>query len=1506
MAGSYLKSLQLAKQIEQKAKEASKKKADAEARLQVAEGILERCKKLNADIDLGKKAIAETNAALESKDFDLALDKSERAVETSKKIFKERILSILKGADEIVQIVTESGDEASQLKQLIADVKSSMDKDDFDETIKLAEETYDLSQKALHEHYAKTYSKAQQIILKAKDIGENVEDFQRELRDTKEMIESEDYRAAIATVNSLLASATDIVKSRIKADIDSAEDSVLAAEDLGTDVSKLREYIDKARESLESMEFEEAASYVRRAQSECEKATSSKILEDIRKLREDIRIVKRHEGDAEAAQALIEAASKAMRDKNIAEATKSIEKARSALKDAQFKIVLQAISKSKDNFVLAKKLNLDIGKPITTLNEARDKLQKGLFEEAIAAAEQADKEVTEILSAFRNAQSGLEKLAMMIKQAEDAGIEIPSDVNMFGQVRTALANKDFVQADAKAKSGIEAIEKHVRKAAQEKILDAESLISIAGQLGIDPTEAKEQLRIANEEISELNSLEAFRRAVMSIEASNKAYHEVLTDTASALESFLDDCSKSFDVTEFRSSLNDAKQLIYSSQYIDALSRITDIKENLEKRGIDEAKRLIGDAEIKISEVEAAGVDASDLRLMVKKADEALQKGVLEVAVATAKETIQDADEALEEVAQKALFSLKAVLDSAKSNSMDTTKWRAYYKQAKELLEAGEYSSSYQTSSKSLSEINRFTQEQQILLGKLSRCEELLSEAAKNNIDVSAAAKLLEESKSDLASLSIDDAERKIAEAENILEKLMGMYLAAKLIMSLKVSLGFTDSENLTPEGVRQSLEEAKAAMKERNYDLALASAKKARAELDELLKSKSEEEIASIATLIADAKNVGVDTSRPEKLLEQARNEFEQQEYESCLKSAKSAREEIDQIRDLSSKSAFEIRIAKERIRDAEMIGIDMSEPRAILAQAVDSLNSHKYAIAFELARKISNEASEIAKKNLQGLLQKLARRITYAEKDGTYVDDARSLLDEAKSSFEVANFQEAVKKIISCEQELERADLQRSLAMGALGVAKEKISSAEKDMLAVAAAKEIYEKAEEAMREKKFESAIELSISVGDEIERIRRQAEGCRLDMNSLTDRLSRLRKIGLELAEIEKIRQKAEEALQNGAFTECREYCIDGERLISVELEKIINEKLSKAEILLDLASSLGLPDDNDYRAMLDAAQVSAREGLWDVAFEETQKTSQSVESYLKEKLYSAISDIRAKSSVVAKSGASVAIVEQELKKIEKMMEEGEYELSFKSIIESESLLSKIESLHKDYLDAKYAAESAVTVAKRFGIPTRESDRLIAMAEIERESDYSSAIELLKDARENIQASMDRFNPDVSVSLLPVELKQDQRAMIDIELANKGKALAKDLKLEFFGSNMDVESVPEVAPLKAGETRRISVPVVPRRIGDAQISVTVTAKRIFDGKEYQFSAKSDVIVLPKEPTARIARATEPAKCASCSGKIKPGFDIAICNKCNSIAHLACAKRTRKCGNCGATLEF
>jgi len=1504
VAGSYLRSLQLAKQLEQKAKEASNKKAEAEGKLQKAEAILEFCKKINAETDEIEKILAETVATLESRDFDLAQAKAAQAVNTAKNIFIAKIRSILDGAEEIVTLISEVGGEPEQLKKLKSDTNSALEDENFEKSMKLAEQTWDASQKALHEHYANAYSRAQQILLKAKKQGEEVEDLESDLRGTKSQIDSENYTAAMSALKNVIETASELLSSRISSELDSIEDSILSAEDLGAATDRIKENLSKARELLKSGDFDEATSIAKRAESECEKTISGKLHKEMRALREEIRATKKRAVAVDEMVDMLDEASKAAKEHEITSAIRLMDKARSALKEAQFQVVLQAIARSRDRFILSNKLDIDISGAITLLNEARKKLRKGRFEEAINAADEAETEIETALSAFNQAKESMEKLTKLGNDVEMIGLELPSDMNFFQEAKEALADKDFVKVAQRAGAGINAINKLARRAAEEEVGSAEDIIAIIGQLKVKASDAKNLLKIAYENLDMKNYVEAYKTAVKSVDTSKQAAQHLFENNISSLSSFLDDLSGALDVTEHKAQLDSAQQLFEQSNFAEAFDRLGEIKNAVMKKGIEECRNLIGDAEIGVNELEAAGIDAADLRLMTTKAEELFQQKMYEDAAATAKEALQDANSKLESLAKESLFTLKESLKDAHADSIDTSKWRAFFKQAKKLLDAGDNSSSYQITKKVLDEIKEATRARREVLTKIERCWELVAEAKENRIDVAAFSKEIEDAKNALNTLEIKKATSFIEKAERNIENAMAMYLAAKLILALKSSLEFAERESLSVDTADNTLKNAKILMKERKYDEALDAAKQAQREITEVVKERALSKISDIQTLIADARNVGVDVSRPTKLLEKSQAEINEGDYETSLKSILLAENEIDQIKDLSSKSAIEIRIARERIRDAESIGLDMNSSRMTLDQAIDSLNSHKYAISFELSRKSGAQALEVIRISLESLFETLAGRITTADEQGAEINTAESILAESRKAFGRMEFQDSIGLIMQCEQELDRADLQYNIALNSLEVAKSRLQEAEGDGLQVTRAKEILEDANGAMTEKQFAKVIEFSIALGDEIEHIKHRMENCHLDLNALEERLDRLRRVGLEINLADEHLKSSEKALQNGDFVTCREKCIEGERAISIELEKIIQDKIELAERLIETGVLLGVRD-REYRDMLAVAQTSAGEGLWDFAVEEIQKCIAELGKIIGERLRKSIEEIRSKITIIKKTEASVAMIEEKLQAAETEIDGEEFEKAFKAVVDAEGLISSVESLHKEYLDVKYAAESAIAVAKKFGIPTKESDRLLAMAEIEQEKDYASAIELAREAAESARSSLEQFNPDLVLSIEPEEFTENQPGKITVKITNQGKALAKDLTLDV-SDNVEAKELSEVPQIRGGETKGIEIEIISPRSGEIELSVIVTAKRLFDGKSFEFSGKAPITVTPSEPTARLARATGTAKCVSCNGKIKAGFDIVICNRCQRIQHLACAKRNMRCGNCSALLVF
>ena len=79
MAGNYLKSLQLAKQLEERAREATRNKEKAEEEYETLQKFLETCKDNDTDLTEVEPIISEFNASMNSKDYQSAIAQVRKA-----------------------------------------------------------------------------------------------------------------------------------------------------------------------------------------------------------------------------------------------------------------------------------------------------------------------------------------------------------------------------------------------------------------------------------------------------------------------------------------------------------------------------------------------------------------------------------------------------------------------------------------------------------------------------------------------------------------------------------------------------------------------------------------------------------------------------------------------------------------------------------------------------------------------------------------------------------------------------------------------------------------------------------------------------------------------------------------------------------------------------------------------------------------------------------------------------------------------------------------------------------------------------------------------------------------------------------------------------------------------------------------------------------------------------------------------------------------------------------
>ena len=181
---------------------------------------------------------------------------------------------------------------------------------------------------------------------------------------------------------------------------------------------------------------------------------------------------------------------------------------------------------------------------------------------------------------------------------------------------------------------------------------------------------------------------------------------------------------------------------------------------------------------------------------------------------------------------------------------------------------------------------------------------------------------------------------------------------------------------------------------------------------------------------------------------------------------------------------------------------------------------------------------------------------------------------------------------------------------------------------------------------------------------------------------------------------------------------------------------------------------------------------------------------------------------------------------------------------------------------------------------------------------------SIEFVAEALDTAKSLMESYSPDISGSVTTVGLQDSVEGLVTINLKNGGRALAKDISLELAG-DFESDEVPEIPELRAGSEESIKVKITPKRPGSLPVRVKVRSKRHFDGRAQTFDFEDAITVYPAGPPFTLGRASDMAKCVSCQGRIKPGFDIVIC-RCGNELHLACAKRVIACPVCGQKYSF
>ena len=1503
MAGSYLKQLQLAKQLEEKTKEAQKNRDLAEKENDALEKFLKFCKESNVDISSVEKPQRDFESSMVAKDYQAALAHVRKAQEEAKAAYMRNIGEVGDSVEAILTLVQGSGSESKSARELLEKSKERALNDDLESAMKLARDAYDASERTLHEVFSQLFSQAQETVMQAKEIGDDVSIFEDGLSRAKAALQAQEYEACMTQIKEVLDGAEEDLKAQVTAVVSRADELMSASQDLGADMSRVKAHSEKAVAALSAMKFKEALSYAKKAEAEGEGAISVRFQERVRETRESIRKMKNAKEYAAVPQQLLDQALSALKEKKYIEALHAINSAHEFVHKAEFESVLEVISQARDRFVLAKKVGVDMTKAIMLLNTSRDNLKLGKFDDAIRYAEQSRKEIDSALEMFYKARDNVVELAKAVKFAADLGADTSEVKNTLTDARKFFEQQDYGKTAEVTKRGLDEVKKLTYDRTMEAINASDNSVKLGKEIGADMTEAEGMLQRAMDSLGKDNMMDSVGLAKSSKEAANAAMTRVMSDKLQSIDQFVKGYPGESDLAEVGETITQARQYVASYEFDKAQGLIKQVTHRIETIGQVECDRLIASATSRINAVKSMEGDASDLEILLTRANEALSKKVYEDATARAREIIQNADDMMTKLVQTEFSSVKDSLEEAKTIGIDVEDAKTQLKEARTKAEGQDFSAAFKIVRNAKTALLQRITRYDGIKGKIRKTEELISEAGRTKTDLTAAVRRLDAARNAFSTGQLDEAERLLDEVMAETEKNLGMYLAAKFILSSKESIELAQTYGIDVEPAVRLLSRAKEMMKSKSYDEALTAAKQCDEDARKTITKNIAEMTKDLQRLLTDARNVGVDTVGPEKLAEKARELARAGDYVESLRCIASAKEDINHVKNLSSQAALEIRVARNNLKDAETLDMDVGKAREFLEQAIEGLTRHQYAIALELAKKSSEASSEVTRTRIWDTLEKFKGILEKSAAEGFNLGTAESCVADGIRAFKEERYQDSLKLAMKCEIEMERAELQRDISARSVELARKKLTDASADGIKSQRLNDLVDEAETFLRQGKYVDAMTTAIESGDELYLIRENLDSSRIELSASRERVERLKKIGIDTLECDEILDIAQEHLSAHEFAKSSDALRRASERAESLFENSIKDVMDQNRQVIAKAKAMGI-NTKSSEDLLDVANTSFQEKLWDFAFQQAMACRDTCLQLISKKLSNLIEEIQDKTDSLRRFGAAVKPIEDMVDIAQAAEGKGDIAKAFQTLMDADQKISSLEDAHKKYLDISIAADSAMENLGRYGFSKKEPERLIAMAEIEKEKDYDSAIELVAEALDTAKELMEAYSPEIAGSISGVGLQEGAQSDLTVRLTNIGKALARDVSLEVRG-DFDVKTAQGVASLKPDAEATVTINLVPRRSGSVPVRIRITSKRQLDGKMQMFEIEDTVNVFAAGPPFKLGRATDTTRCISCQGRIKPGFDIVTC-RCGGQMHLSCAKRTNQCQVCGQKYEF
>ncbi|MEW5937715.1 MAG: hypothetical protein AB1665_07850, partial [Candidatus Thermoplasmatota archaeon] len=1490
MAGSsYLKAMQLRKQLEEKAKEATRKRQEAEEILSTAEERLKKAPKADLDVSKAKDLIAKANASMADKDYDTALVLANECVSELDKAYGDVVKTISDATRKLGTLLKDTGADTALIERHLKKAEEAIASGRAEDALTSTKEGWELAEKGIHERLSAQFSSAQSLILVARKHEEDVVVAEDLMSRARSALESQDYEAAFKHIRECIESVGGTLGAEVDDALDDARTMRQQAKELGADVSRVEELIGRAEGEATTYDFERAINSAALARSEAEKALARGISDKIDKLNMGVAEAQAIEADTKITVEHLNRARQALKNGNLDEAASIANAAEEELKNAQFQCVLSTISLSRTKFLTATKLGVDIAGAIEHLNSAREALKAGRFKEALEYARKSDDVVDLLVRDYEEAEETIASLEQALADAMAIGVDTNKASKCHQEAKEALGSRNFSQVSILVHKGLSEIEGDLYKHAMEHLEVGELVVSTGDRIGAPMAEPRRTLLEASKVLREKRFKEA---AGLADQAAAKAEVEIRGHVNSFLMT-ADLAISQADVADISSAselLSRAREAFDKSAYDTAYDLASQAFSIVDMGRSRHARELLAQADTEMRTAQEMGCSVGELSELWNEANVAFSRKDYDKATEISQRVI-DAVRPLQYGAAEKVFSHAKVLAvEAKKIGIDITDIRETLKRAKGAFDAGRMKETYDLSEGAASAASRLIEQRNRAYELITQTAAHIAEAKKSKADVEQVMVILLDAKNAFERFdyhkAIELAERAKAETT----ALINLYHAANKLMAVREHVKLLQELNEEEaKSAAQQTENVKTMLKAKDYGIALSVVEKLEKDVEAALTHGIAALISEAEVNIESAKALGIKV--PEGSVAKAREYIAARAYSEAVEAIKSAKEEVEKIRDLSQSAARIVKEAHERVSECESMRAECGEAIRLLEQAMVAIKSSSYAEAIELGEKVIETAKSSQVKYVADTIKEFKLAIEKARMEGVNVLAAERLIDEAKRAMDDGKLKKALEYAMRSEGELEKVGLQQEMASKAIATAEDKVADAKARGAFSKSAEELLRTAQELLRSGDYVKALELAVRSGDELHRAREEYEEAAEALKRAEEMAAVAKNIGGGTP-TERTIAAAREALARYEYKIAMERAVDALAEAKQAAYSRASNMLVSAHNIVNAAARIGLKVGEAQQRVTEAKSFLDN-SRFERAHEAAERAIEISENLMRAHVTGILEEVNAEILSAAKLGGETSEAEGLVSQAKAALDAAAYEKALDLAERTRAAIVVPTEVDVEFVELTQSAQAAISKAKKFGLSMKEAERLLSLGLAVEERDKAEAVSLVRQAREAAEGALSELKPllalELSLSDVP---KKSEWCSGKIKVTNSGMTFGKDVKVEVMGA-ADIEGKLQTDMLR-GSGGMIELPVKLRfhEEGEVPLVLKASAVRALDGEVFRSERTQQVVVLSdlkaEGPVKKwsIGAAERPGKCSVCMGSVKVGMKVVICS-CGRVMH-------------------